>query len=118
VVPQIAATSVNFYSGIFDRKEELIDLAKLSSMAAPVSSESLLNSTISSISRFTSGYTIKGMIPVIETANDILKAAIKKESFEPTQNLRKITHGIRMLAASYAQLNQYRKDNFKPILTG
>jgi hypothetical protein len=64
------------------------------------------------------GYTIKGMIPVIETANDILKAAIKKESFEPTQNLRKVTHGIRMLAASYAQLNQYRKDNFKPILTG
>jgi hypothetical protein len=48
------------------------------------------------------GYTIKGMIPVIETANDILKAAIKKESFEPTQNLRKVTHGIRMLAASYA----------------
>jgi hypothetical protein len=64
------------------------------------------------------GYTIKGMIPVIETANDILKAAIKKESFEPTQNLRKVTHGIRMLATSYAQLNQYRKDNFKPILTG
>jgi len=64
------------------------------------------------------GYTIKGMIPVIETANDILKAALKKESFEPTKNLRKVTDGIRMLAASYTQLNQYRKDKFKPILTG
>jgi hypothetical protein len=39
----LAFISFNFYSGIFYRKEELIDLAKLSSMAAPVSSESLLS---------------------------------------------------------------------------
>jgi hypothetical protein len=32
----LAFISLNFDSGIFDRKEELIDLAKLSSMAAPV----------------------------------------------------------------------------------
>lgn len=32
--------------------------------------------------------------------------------------MRKVTDGIRILAASYTQLNQYRKDKFKPILTG
>ena len=32
--------------------------------------------------------------------------------------MRKVTDDIRMLAALYTQLNQYRKDNFKPILTG
>ena len=64
------------------------------------------------------GYMIKGMIPIIETTNNILKAALKKETFDPTQNLRKATDGVRMVAASYTQLNQYRKDNFKPVLTG
>lgn len=64
------------------------------------------------------GYMIKGMTPIIETTNEILKAAMKKATFEPTKNLRKTTDGIRMLAASYTQLNQYRKDNFKPVLTG
>ncbi|XP_071126837.1 uncharacterized protein [Mytilus edulis] len=64
------------------------------------------------------GYVIKGMIPAIETTNDILKAALKKNTFEPTKNLRKMTDGIRMFAASYTQLNQYRKENFKPIMIG
>ena len=64
------------------------------------------------------GYMIKGMTPIIETTNEILKVAIKKVTFEPTKNLRKTTDGIRMLATSYTQLNQYRKDNFKPVLTG
>ncbi|CAC5388760.1 unnamed protein product [Mytilus coruscus] len=64
------------------------------------------------------GYVIKGMIPAIETTNDILKAALKKNTFEPTKNLRKMTDGIRMFAASYTQLNQYRKENFKPIMVG
>lgn len=64
------------------------------------------------------GYLIKGMIPVIETTNNILQAALKKQTFEPKKNLRKATDGIRMLAATYTQLNQYRKDNFKPALAG
>ncbi|CAC5417745.1 unnamed protein product [Mytilus coruscus] len=64
------------------------------------------------------GYVIKGMIPAIETTNDILKAALKKNTFEPTKNLRKMTDGIRMFAASYTQLNQNRKENFKPIMVG
>ncbi|VDI57060.1 Hypothetical predicted protein [Mytilus galloprovincialis] len=46
------------------------------------------------------GYVIKGMIPAIETTNDILKAALKKNTFEPTKNLWKMTDGIRMFAAS------------------
>jgi hypothetical protein len=44
------------------------------------------------------GYMIKGMTPIIETTNEILKVAIKKVTFEPTKNLRKTTDGIRMLA--------------------
>ncbi|CAG2201389.1 unnamed protein product [Mytilus edulis] len=62
------------------------------------------------------GYVIKGMIPAIETTNDI--CSLKKNTFEPTKNLRKMTDGIRMFAASYTQLNQYRKENFKPIMVG
>jgi hypothetical protein len=34
------------------------------------------------------GYMIKGMTPIIETTNYILKVALKKESFEPAKNLR------------------------------
>lgn len=64
------------------------------------------------------GYIIKGMIPLRETANNILKAALKKESFDPKQNLRKSTDGLRMLAASYTQMNQYRKTNFQPVPGG
>ncbi|CAC5357999.1 unnamed protein product [Mytilus coruscus] len=59
-----------------------------------------------------------GMILAVETTNDILKAALKKNSFEPTKNLRKMTDGIQMFAASYTKLNQYRKENFKPVMVG
>jgi hypothetical protein len=34
------------------------------------------------------GYMIKGMMPIIETTNSMLKATLKKESFEPAKNLR------------------------------
>jgi hypothetical protein len=37
------------------------------------------------------GYLIKGKIPVTETTSNILKAALKKQTFEPTHNLRKAT---------------------------
>jgi hypothetical protein len=40
------------------------------------------------------GYTIKGMTPIIETTNSILKIALKKESFEPAKNLRKTSDGL------------------------
>ena len=62
------------------------------------------------------GYMIKGMTPIIETTNSILKAALKKESFEPAKNLRKTSDGLRMLSALCTLLNQYGKDNFKPIM--
>ena len=45
------------------------------------------------------GYMIKGMTPIIETTNSILKAAFKKESFEPAKNLCKTSDGLRMLSA-------------------
>ncbi|CAC5425137.1 unnamed protein product [Mytilus coruscus] len=63
------------------------------------------------------GKVIIGMIPAIEKTNDILKANQKKNTFEPAKNLKKMTDGIRMFAASYTQL-QYRKENFKPIMVG
>jgi hypothetical protein len=62
------------------------------------------------------GYMIKGMTPIIETTNSILKAAFKKESFEPAKNLRKTSDGLRMLSALCTLLIQYGKDNFKPIM--
>ena len=37
---------------------------------------------------------IKGMTAIIETINSILKAAFKKESFEPAKNLRKTSDGL------------------------
>lgn len=40
------------------------------------------------------GYMIKGMTSIIETTNSILKAALKKESFEPAKNLRKTSDGL------------------------
>ena len=64
------------------------------------------------------GGLIKGMIPVIETANDVLKAGLKKEQFNASANLRRITDGIRIIAQSLTHLNHYRKDNFKPMLNG
>jgi thymidine kinase len=45
------------------------------------------------------GYMIKGMMPIIETTNSILKATLKKESFEPAKNLRTTSDGLRMLSA-------------------
>jgi hypothetical protein len=65
---------------------------------------------------FTVGINIKGMMPIIETTNSILKATLKKESFEPAKNLRKTSDGLRMLSAMCTLLNQYGKDNFKPIM--
>jgi thymidine kinase len=44
--------------------------------------------------------------------------AFKKESFEPAKNLRKTSDGLRMLSALCTLLNQYGKDNFKPIMKG
>ncbi|CAC5370796.1 unnamed protein product [Mytilus coruscus] len=64
------------------------------------------------------GYVIKGIIPAIERTNDIAKAVLKKNTFEPIKNLRKVTDGIRMFAASYTKLNQYRKEHFKPNVVG
>ena len=62
------------------------------------------------------GYMIKGMLPIIETTNSMRKATLKKESFEPAKNLRKTSDGLRMLSAMCTLLNQYGKDNFKPIM--
>ena len=62
------------------------------------------------------GYMIKGVMPIIETTNSILKATLKKESFEPAKNLRKTSDGLRMLSAMCTLLNKYGKDNFNPIM--
>jgi hypothetical protein len=39
---------------------------------------------------------IKVMMPIIETTNSILKATLKKESFEPAKNLNKTVFQFRI----------------------
>jgi hypothetical protein len=55
------------------------------------------------------GYTIKGMTPIIETTNSILKIALKKESFEPAKNLRQSSDGFRMFNTVKIISNQTRR---------
>ena len=55
------------------------------------------------------GYMIKGMTPIIETTNYILKVALKKESFEPAKNLRQSSDGLRMFNTVKIISNQTRR---------
>jgi hypothetical protein len=62
------------------------------------------------------GYMIKGMMPIIETTNSILKATHKKESFEPAKNLRKTSDGLRMLSAPHNKtVFQFRISEKPPL---
>ncbi|XP_046576005.1 uncharacterized protein LOC124284012 [Haliotis rubra] len=61
---------------------------------------------------------VKAMMPMIQVTNDLMVAAIDKGQVNVRELLKKSSDSIKLMTASISIMNQRRRENFRPDLTG